>query len=292
ADDDWSAPTPERTVTFANLAAGTYRLLVRAVDADGRASAEPAAVAFTIAAPVWRRWWFLALAAALVGTAVYALHRYRVARLLEVERVRTRIATDLHDDIGASLSRVAILSEVLKRQLAGGGDGAARMLTEIAESARTSVDSMSDIVWSIDPRHDSLTDVVLRVRQFASDVLEARGIRWEFQVPPEVEKVKLDAERRRHLLLIFKEAINNVVRHSECHFVRLSISLAGNRLKAEVHDDGRGFDGPSPEQARESGRGGHGLSNMKARTVELRGECEIATSLGGGTRLTIEFPLN
>ncbi|MFN2598541.1 MAG: two-component regulator propeller domain-containing protein [Pyrinomonadaceae bacterium] len=292
ANADWGAPASQRTVTYANLSPGRYRFLVRAINADGLVSQQPASLSFVILPPVWRRWWFLTLAALALGGAAIMLYRYRVRQLLELERVRTRIATDLHDDIGASLSRVAILSEVLKQQLGARGDGAVRLLTEIAESARASVDSMSDIVWTVDPRRDNLNDVVLRVRQFASDVLEARGIRWEFQVPPEVEKVKLDAERRRHLLLIFKEAINNVVRHSECHFVWLSISLAANRLKAEVHDDGRGFEGPSPERAQANGRGGHGLSNMRARTAELRGECEIATSPGGGTHLTIEFPLN
>ena len=150
---------------------------------------------------------------------------------------------------------------------------------------------MSDIVWSIDPRRDNLNGVVLRVRQFASEVLEARGIRWEFEVPPEMEKVRLDAERRRHLFLIFKEAINNIVRHSECGFVRLSISLAGNRLKAEIRDDGRGFARHSSEESRTNGRGGHGLKNISARAIELCGESKIITSPGEGTHISVEFPL-
>src|SRR5262249_45129162 len=161
--------------------------------------------------------------AALLAAALYALYRYRVSQLLQVERVRTRIASDLHDDIGASLSRMAILSEVVKRQAGTIGEQPTMLLNEIAESARGLVDSMGDIVWSINPRHDDLSSVVQRVRQFASDVLEAKGIAWEFRVTPAVERVRVGPEQRRHLFLIFKEGVNNVARHAEgCRSVALS----------------------------------------------------------------------
>ena len=115
ADADWSALSEQRTVTYASLAPGRYTFIVRAVNSDGIASDHPAAVAFTILRPVWQRWWFLTLVALAVGLMVYALYRYRVARLLEMANMRTRIATDLHDDIGANLTRIALLSEVAKR---------------------------------------------------------------------------------------------------------------------------------------------------------------------------------
>jgi signal transduction histidine kinase len=290
ADRDWGAATNQRSVTYANLKPGSYRFMVRALNADGLLSQAPAIVSFSIEPPVWQRWWFLTIASIMVGLAIYTAYRYRLARLLEVEQMRTRIAADLHDDIGASLSRVAIISEVLKRQLAVPGDGAARMLTEIAESARASIDSMSDIVWSIDPRHDNLNDVVLRIRQFAADVFDACGIKWQFQVSAEAEKIKLDAQHRRHLLLIFKEAINNAFRHAECNFVWLSISVAGNLLKAEIRDDGRGFGHQPSGQTRTNGREGHGLKNIGARADQLGGECKISASPHKGTHLTIEFP--
>ena len=220
------------------------------------------------------------------------LYRYRVAQLLRVERVRTRIATDLHDDIGASLSRVAILSEVVKLQTDGTDSQSAPLLTEIAESARGLMDSMSDIVWSIDPRRDDLHNVVVRVRQFASDVLEARGIEWDFSVAPEVEKLKLDPEQRRHLYLIFKEGINNVVRHAEgVSTVALSIRMAGGQLVGEIKDDGQGFE-PKPSAERQSnGRGGNGLPNMRERAEQLGGRLEIESSPGAGTRLMLRMPL-
>src|SRR5581483_80554 len=130
---------------------GSYRFLVRAVNSDGARSPQPASIAFTILPPLWMRWWFLLLAAATVSAATYWFHRYRVSRLLELERVRTRIATDLHDDIGSSLSQIAILSEVANRNRDPNQLKLAAPLADIAGISRELVDSMSDIVWATDP---------------------------------------------------------------------------------------------------------------------------------------------
>ena len=292
ADADWSSPTLQRAVTYANIAPGSYRFLVRAVSPSGLISENPASFSFKILPPIWQRWWFVTLMLlALVGT-FYLLYRYRLAQLLKVERVRTRIATDLHDDIGASLSRVAILSEVVKQQTASNGGQAAPLLTEIADSARGLVDSMSDIVWSIDPRRDDLQSVVRRIRQFASDVLEAKAIDWQLHVPPEVESLKLGPEERQHLFLIFKEGINNVARHGDgAKSVSLSIKLEGRQLIGQINDDGCGFTPREPDEARSKGRGGNGLPNMRARAAQLGGRLEIASSPGAGTRLTLQMPI-
>jgi signal transduction histidine kinase/streptogramin lyase len=288
---DWSSLIALRTVNL-NLSPGTHRFLVRAVNAEGVSSSKPAVVSLSIARPVWQRWWFLTLAV-LTGTIIaYALYRYRLAQLLKVERVRIRIATDLHDDIGASLSRMAILSEVVKQQTAGTGDQASGLLSEIADSARGLVDSMSDIVWSIDPRRADLQSVVRRIRQFASDVLESKGIDWDLRVPPEVESLKLDPEERQHLFLIFKEGINNVVRHAEgTKFVSLSINIEGRQLVGEIKDNGCGFTPNQPAEERAKGRGGNGLPNMRGRAEQLGGRLEIASSPGAGTWLTFKAPL-
>src|SRR5262249_20390316 len=154
-------PTTERMVRYGRLAPGHYRFDVRAVDRDGLTSARPAGLAFEIPPPIWRRWWFLASAAAAALAVGYALHRARVRRLLALEGVRRQIATDLHDDIGSGLSQIAVLSEVAKRV-----DGEARTgrLDVIAGLARALRDSMSDIVWAVDPRHDRFTDLVQRMR--------------------------------------------------------------------------------------------------------------------------------
>ncbi len=291
ADSDWSAPTEQRTVHYANLSPGRYRFLVRAVSADGLTSSTPATAAFTILPPLWQRWWFLALAALAVGSIIHAIHRSRVARLLELERVRTRIATDLHDDIGSSLSRMAILSEVVKQEIGSTHQGSVQRLTEVAETARRLVETMSDLVWSIDPRRDDLKNVIARVRQFASDVLDAKGIRWDFQTPPEPEKVKLTPEQRRHVFLIFKEAFHNIMRHADCTSVSLIIRVTDRHLVAEIRDDGRGFTVPPRSAPVRQDRLGHGLENMRARAAELDGQLHIDSVPGRGTHLTLSVPL-
>jgi signal transduction histidine kinase len=281
ADDDWSAPISERTVTFANLAAGTYRLLVRAVDADGRASAEPATVAFSIAAPVWQRWWFVALAAALVCGAAYALYRVRVARLLAVERVRTRIASDLHDDIGANLTKIAVLSEVANYRLGrGAGD---KSLTEIADISRESVAAMNDIVWAVNPRRDGVRDLARRMRQFANDAFATSDVDLRFRAP-DVDAAKLDGDVRRQVYLVFKEAVNNAVRHSGCSAVDVTLAVDGRELTLTVADDGRGFDLSAESD-------GNGLASMRRRAAAMSARLDVRSAEGRGTAVTLAVPV-
>jgi signal transduction histidine kinase len=164
-ETDWTDAGRLHTVRYAGLPAGSYRFLVEPLAAGGAASAAQATVSFTILPPLWRRWWFLASAVALAGLALRAAERYRVARLLELERVRTRIATDLHDDVGSSLSQIAILSEVARQRLGPDGGGAAEALGSIAATSREMVDSIGDIVWAINPRKDHLRDLTQRMRR-------------------------------------------------------------------------------------------------------------------------------
>lgn len=291
AESAWSAPTEQRSVTYARLAPGAYTFSVRAVNARGAASATPAVVSFVILAPVWQRWWFVALVAMAAGTVVHAAYRARERRLLELERVRTRIASDLHDDIGASLSRMAILAEVAKLQTRG--SPAERMLTDVGESARDLVSSMSDIVWSVDPRRDDLASLLQRVREFASNVLDAKGITWRFDVPDHPERTKLAPEQRRHVFLVLKEAINNSVRHAECATVHLEIRIEDGTLVAEVGDDGMGFDASTTGAVTPvpAGRTGYGLRSMRARASQVGGTLIVRSTPGQGTRVRLSVPV-
>lgn len=281
----WSPPTAERTLVIANLRAGRHRLSLRGVG-GGVENAEPATVDFRVLAPFWRQPWFLALAAALLALIAVALYRARVARLLAVERLRTRIATDLHDDIGASLSRIAILSEVAKLKAA---DGPRDHLDEIGEEARGLIDSMSDIVWAIQPQSNDFSSLVWRLRKFASGALEPQGVALDFQVPAE-PAVPLSAAQRQHLFALLKEAIANSARHARARRVLVRLSLAPGRLLAEVADDGRGLADAAKGGVDEELRG-NGLRNMRRRAAALGGELRIETQSGSGTRVRLEVPL-
>jgi len=283
ADSEWSAPSIQRSVNYANLSPGSYRFLVRAITSEGVASARPASIAFVILPPVWLRWWFQLLAAGVACATVYWLHRYRVTRLLELERVRTRIATDLHDDIGSSLSQIAILSEVANRHVDPAHPKLAEPLTDIAGISRELVDSMSDIVWAIDPERDHLGDLVHRMRRFASDVFSPRDIRFGFHSPSEEQDLQMGADLRRQIFLIFKEAIHNVLRHSRATEASIDFQVAHGWLDLKVVDNGSGFDAVREHD-------GHGLRSMRERAQDVGGGIEI-TSDPRGTTVELRVPV-
>jgi len=429
-DADWSAPTDHRTVNYASLAPGAYRFLVRAVAEDSTLSELPATVSFRILAPVWRRWWFIAIAATVVvflisafarnryqrlkalrqsenrfrtlaetasdaiitidedSRIVYvnqatarifgytvdelrgnemtmlmpeylrhlhkagfkryretgerhisweavelpglhksgaeiplelsfgefirddkrfftgiarditerkrveeereqaeeALRRSREERFTELERVRQRIATDLHDDIGSSLTRISLLSEVVQRQIDGTEAPVAQPLSLIARLSRELVDSMSDIVWAINPKKDHLSDLSQRMRHFASDVFTARGIDFRFRAPDAEQNIKVGANVRRELFLLFKEAVNNIVRHSGCSHADIEFRAEAEGLVLRLSDDGRGFDASQKST-------GHGLASMRERTEGLNGTLEIVSREDEGTTLAFTIPL-
>jgi two-component sensor histidine kinase len=283
-DRDWSGPTDRRTISYAALSPGRYRFLVRAIDPDGAISTAPASLAFSVLAPVWQRWWFLSVAGVLVTLLFYGASRYRLERLLELERIRTRIATDLHDDIGASLSQIAILSEVTRRRVETSGAPPTDSLTRIAAVSRELVDSMSDIVWAVDPDKDRVASLAARMRRLASELLASGNIEVQFEMTGEEQDRRVAADVRRQVYLILKESLNNVLRHSHAAAVAIELHIAGGRLVLTIHDDGCGFD-----VARASD--GRGLANLRDRARRLGGAVDIQSTEGGGTTVVLAAPL-
>ncbi len=283
ADSDWSAQTEQRTVNYARLASGRYKFLVRAINSAGIMSSAPATITFTILPHIYQRWWFLTLAGLLFITIGYSFYRSRVARLLGIERVRTGIAADLHDDIGANLTRIAVLSEVARSQLPEANPSVANPLSSIARISRESVASMGDIVWAINPRRDSLLDLVLRMRRFANEIFADPKIEFQFHAPETEQDQKLGADLRRDVFLIFKEAVNNAVRHSGCANVEIELKLEPRWLVLKVSDDGSGFE---PSVTSE----GHGLVSMQRRAKALGGELRVLSRPGKGTEILLKVP--
>ncbi|MEQ1757232.1 MAG: two-component regulator propeller domain-containing protein [Vicinamibacterales bacterium] len=284
-DTEWT-PTDARSVAFAGIAPGDYLFSVRARLGNGDVGA-PATVGFSVRAPVWRRAWFLALVAAGVFGLIWAFHQARVARLLEVERVRLRIAADLHDGVGGSLSRIAILSEVARRQAEAGLPTAMPALASIGDSARELIDDMSDAVWFIDPKVDNLQQIVVRVRSLAAELFDERHIAWTLEVPSTAANVALKSEHRRHLYLMLKESLTNIVRHAHAARVSVRIEIEAGLLRVDVIDDGVGFDAATVPEA----GGAHGVANLRMRAKALGGRLEFGTGESGkGTRITFDVP--
>ena len=284
ADANWSAPSAERTVNLARLAPGRYRFLVRAVNSDGLVSQQPAMVVFRILPPIWQRWWFVLLAVAGLMFAAYALYRYRVARLLELERVRTRIASDLHDDIGSNLSLIAGLSEMLNAQLQSTNGQVAERLATIASVSRRSVDAMSDIVWAVNPKRDNALDLSHRMRRFASDALSVRNIEFHLDAANLDRGTRVDAATRREVFLIFKEGINNIARHSHCRRADARLRVERGAIVLTLADDGCGF-------KVDDGQAGHGLESMRQRARKLSGELQVVSNSETGTLISLKAPL-
>jgi signal transduction histidine kinase len=231
---------------------------------------------------------FLTLATILVGLAIYAAHRQRVGRLVELERVRTRIATDLHDDIGASLSLIAMLSEVARRNLQHDDPRMKEWFSTIAATSRDTVDAMSDIVWAVNPRRDHLRDLTQRMRRFADDICGARGIELEIRTPETGRDLKVGADLRREVFLVFKECINNIVRHSQCTVADVDLQIDRGWLVLQMRDNGRGCD-------LTSGSDGDGLASMRLRAKKLGGSLEVRSideNGGHGTSVTLRVPLD
>ncbi len=318
-DSDWSPPDTDRSVTFANIRPGTYRFLVRGVDSAGTVSEKPAVVNFTILPPFWQRWWFLAIVAFAVAAAVMLLFRYRIAnlrrvnlalseaklaeenlrkareeRLAEVESVRARIATDLHDDIGGSLTQIAILSEVAQAKAGAGNGAVAEPLSRITDVSNELVDTMSDIVWAINPAKDHLSDLTQRMRRVAADLLSPKGITVHFRSREEDRAVTIKTNARREVFLIFKESVNNIAKHSGAKNVRIDLEINRDQLLLKILDDGKGFvcGPPSFEDTFSSeGPSGNGIRNMRKRAAEMGGRFDIDSGPGRGTTTLLELPL-
>ena len=223
------------------------------------------------------------------------LRRSRQERLAELEQVRRRIAFDLHDDIGASLTKIALLSEAARRMLGEKSEEACQTLSAITDISNELIEAMSDIVWAINPQKDRLSDLSQRMRRFASDILTARQIGLRFRTPNVDQEISLGTNIRREVFLIFKEAINNMVKHSGCREVLLDLEVESDWLSLRMSDDGRGFD---PALAKASTgmlssqmRGGNGLASMRRRARELGGELKVETGEGQGTTLLLRLPI-
>jgi signal transduction histidine kinase/ligand-binding sensor domain-containing protein len=288
-EDVWTAPTLSRSLTFAGLDAASYEFKLRVAGSAATSAQEPvrALLQFTITPPFWERWWFRLSAFLLVVALGSIAYNIRVNQLFKVERLRGRIATDLHDDIGTSLTRIALFSDVALRDTqknASSSEKTLRMLEEIGTTARNLIDAMNDIVWSIDPLHDSFDQIALRMKDYTTKLMTAHGITHSVVFGPELNDLKLSIDVRRHLFLILKEALNNIVKHAHATTVTISMSSNNHTLELVIEDDGKGL---------ESGMmtSGHGLKNMKERAAAVNGVVTIESASAGGTRLFLRMKL-
>ncbi len=295
---EWLGETQLRTVQYTSLQPGDYSFDVWAVKPDGVRSETASHLEFTVLPPWWQRWWAVGGLLLLVGGILYGLHKMHLRQVLAVERIRSRIATDLHDEIGAGLTHIGLLSEVSIRKAAMQTTPAGDVLEEgqsgnvemqqsmlrVGDVARELSQAMSDVVWSINPKHDSVAALYRRLRSFASEICDAKGIQLNMEIADHITRMKLHPEVRRNLLLIAKEALHNMAKYSGSQSVSVNMGLQGNELLLVVEDHGRGFDTTGKSE-------GNGLFNMANRAEKLGGKCLIRSAPGQGTRVEARIPM-
>jgi ligand-binding sensor domain-containing protein len=272
---DWVDAGMSRVATYNYLPPGEYKFQVRAANNDGVWNETGATVAFKLLPNFWQRWWFRALVAMLIGGLAWFVYYVRMTRLRELERLRLRIARDLHDDVGANLASLALIAEAMEKQPTFGDPADLRRI------ALRTIDALRDIVWFIDPARDTLGDLISRMRDTAPLLLTT--IRYDFEAIVPNPDLNLPPAFRRNVFPIFKEALHNAASHGKASQLNITLDCRNGVLRLKVTDDGRGFDERKIIP-------GNGLRNLRRRAAEMHGAVRIQTAPGQGTTVEFEAP--
>ena len=295
-EKDWVYSGTRREVRYTHLDPGEYIFRAKCSNNDGVWNNAGMAIRVIIVPPFWRQWWFFSvvgiIAVAAVGGSIRYIELRRIHRRLEklereraIELERSRISRDMHDEIGSSLTKIAILGELVHQKLSKSEDALA-FSEKISETARTVVDSMSEIIWAIDPKNDKLENLAAYIREHASEDIEMAGIICRFDFPDLIPTLNLSAEIRRNIFLTVKEAVHNIVKHSRATLVEFSLRFDGGVFELSIRDDGVGF---TPEATTGSG---NGLSNMRRRIEQIGGIFTLSSEGRKGTTIRIAVPLS
>lgn len=280
-DNAWNEQS-EPHLRFTTLPYGDHLLRIKALDRAGRWSANELVVPITMLRPFHQRWWFILACLAAFATGLYLLAQYRIKQLRKVLRVRDRIALDLHDEVGSNLSSIVLFSTAVGTHADALPPKAASMLERITENSTRAMESMNDIVWSVNSSNDHIEDLIDRMRAFAQPLCDVAGVELDFTVDNDLLARKLGMEERKSLYLIFKEALNNAVKHARCTRIEVSLTAEGGRLRSVIWDNGTGID---RSQLSTGNMGGNGLGNMRRRATEVGGSLEIGPTARGGTQV-------
>lgn len=292
-DTDWIDAGRRREAYYNNLAPGNYTFRVMACNNDNVWNEAPASLGIVLLPHFWQTNWFrtmaiVALLGGIIGTVRYVSFRKLQKKLAVLERQhaidkeRARIARDIHDDLGSRLTQIALLSDRCVEEPADEVRGSAR---KISHTARNLAQSLDEIVWAINPRHDTLVGLVEYISQFSDDFLEDTSIRSHLKLPDKLPPWLIPADTRHQFFLAFKEALHNAVKHSDAGEIEIEVEAQNNQIQISVVDNGAGFDPSAP------GLRGNGLKNMRQRLERVGGKFEISSRPGKGTRVTLTIRL-
>jgi ligand-binding sensor domain-containing protein/two-component sensor histidine kinase len=282
--DHWINLGYEHKVSFSNLAAGSYHFEVRASHKPGIWFKNTANLSFEVLPPFWKKIWFYAGLALAAGGIVFAIYRYRINEITKRQDIRNKIAQDLHDNIGSTLSSISVYSQVAKiYQQTQKQEELKQALEKISTTSSEMINEISDIVWTINPRNDSMPVMLQRMESFARPLLGAVGVDLQFKIDAAVKNLHLNMTQRKNFYLIFKEAVNNVLKYAQANALTVAIFQQERSLVMEIKDNGIGFDPAVAD--------GNGLQNMIVRAREMNGICQISSAPGKGSSLLVKFPI-
>ncbi len=277
--DQWqTTDASRRMATFTNISPGTYIFKVKGSNSDGVWADNYASIKVVILGPFWQTWWFITLVIILLAAILYYISTLRIKNLLAIEKLKSKLAADLHDNIGSGLTEISILSEVATSKINSDKNNSGKELSKISDISRQLVDNMSDIVWVVNPKRDSLHDLILRLKDSYSEVLGSLGISFRAKDLEKLKDVKLPMDIKQNLYLIFKEAINNSLKHSSCKHITLEANFRNDVLEISLNDDGKGFDNNSITT-------GNGLRNIENRAKQIGGKIKIKSAPNTGTTI-------
>jgi ligand-binding sensor domain-containing protein/signal transduction histidine kinase len=305
SDPDWVDDGGARFARYGNLPRGAYRFRVAARAAGGDWQESGETFAFVVPTPFYYQWWAITLysaaAIALVAGVVRRIFNRRLRRRLErleqqqaLERERMRIARDMHDEMGSKLTKISFLSEHLQLDAQSPGPLASKVRS-IALASRDLLQTMDEIVWVVNPHNDTLENLVAYLSHYAVEYFQNTAIECEMHLPAELPQRALSSEARHNLFLTFKEALNNVLKHSGASKVKIEVAMDAAACEFRISDNGRGFDAattPAPGAQTRTGGGGAGLGNMRQRMANIGGEYLISGRPGEGTTVTLRLALN
>jgi ligand-binding sensor domain-containing protein/signal transduction histidine kinase len=291
-DAEWVESGSRRYAAYPRLLPGHYTFCVRAANHDGVWNDKPVSIRIHILPPWWQRWWAYALLATLIGGAVWvvfwqrikAVRRMEQVKIEERERFRKRTALDFHDEAGNRITKIALLSEVVKNMVRD-NTATLQLMEQMENNIQDLRNGMRDFIWVLDPENDNVYEMLTRLRDFANELFSWSETRFSAEgISPGFREMHLNSNQRRHILLIFKEAANNCVKYAHATRAKLRITVDADTLTIEFRDDGRGFD-------TEAVKTGNGLSNMTARTEKIGGKFSLDSAPGAGTiiRLVIQI---
>ena len=278
-DTGWIMMGKQRQINFSHLAPGHYTFLVRAGNSDGTWSGQSSSINFIINTPFTQTIWFYILLLFFVIGIFYTFYRFRLKQLMQTELVRSEISKNLHDEVGSNLTNISLSSLLAQKQLQN-KDALTKLLQRIYEDSQTVSEAMREIVWSINPKIDTLGEALPRMLRYASDLLEANSIELHAEIAPEAEQLKLNMKERHDVYLIFKEAINNIAKHSNAKNTQVKIYLVNNKFAMKINDDGKGFDVNASFI-------NNGLKNMKERAQLHKWNLQLQSQNNRGTTILL-----